>query len=379
MKIKKHLTLLASAIASVAAFGLTSGTAFAAGQNCTWTGSGSDDNWSTTANWTSCGGTAPANGDNLIFPGAASRQTNTNDLSGRTFANISFTGTAVSGFILGGNAFTLTGGVTDNSTGASATNRISTDITFSGDQSISGSHTTTSVPAFTLSTSLAPKTATISSGTLTITGLPSVTINDALSGSGNLVIDGPISVGFTQAASGFTGSTTIKNGALASNANDASFTALGTGAITVGAGSTLSLISSQTSVSLPNAFTLSGSGVGNVGALSFGLGTCPGGVCSSTAEAKLAGSLTLAGNTSVSAAGSRFVVAGAYAPNGFTLTALANTTLVLPSSATAAPKAPNTGFAAIQSNPLVTLAVTAASAIALAAVGLRFRKASARR
>jgi len=378
MKMRKNLMLLAGAVASVAAFGLTSSTVFAAGQTCSWTGSGSDDNWSTIANWSGCGGAAPTNGDNLVFPGASSRQTNNNDLSGRTFATISFTGTGSTGYTIAGNAFTLTGGITDNSTGSSANNRLNSDIAFSGNQTITGTHTTSGAPPIIFGSTLAPKTLTLSSDTVTITNLSAVNFNSALSGSGNLVIDGSVAAGFNSAASGFTGSTTFKNGAFASNSTDASITALGTGPITIGSGSTLSLVSSQTSISLPNAFTLSGNGVGNVGALSVALGTCPGGVCAASAEVKLTGSLTLTGNTSVSAAGSRFVVAGAYTPNGFTLTALANTTLVLPST-TAAPKAPNTGFAAVQSNPLVTLTVAAGSALALVLVSLRLRKATARR
>jgi hypothetical protein len=376
MKIRKNLMLLASAVASVAAFGLTSGTAFAAGQNCTWTGSGSDDNWSTTANWSGCGGAAPANGDNLVFPGTASRKLNVNNLSGRTFANITFSGTT-SGFNLSGNAFTLTGGITDNGTATNSGNSIYNDITFSGDQSIGGTHSTSGGVTLVLGDNSAPGTTTLSSGTLTVTGSPSVTFNSALSGSGNLIFESTGGGGLTHAASGFSGNTTLRNNTFVSTTDD-SVSALGTGHITVESGSTLSMISNQSSVTLPNAFTLAGNGIGNVGALSVALGSCPGGTCSSSAEVKLAGSLTLTGNTSVSAAGSRFVVAGTYTPNGFTLTALTNSTLVLPST-TPAPKAPNTGFAAVQSNPLVTLAVTAGSALALVLVALRFRKTAARR
>ena len=41
-----------------------------------WTGAGTDDNWSTGANW---GGTAPVSGEPLLF-GLSARQANINDL-----------------------------------------------------------------------------------------------------------------------------------------------------------------------------------------------------------------------------------------------------------------------------------------------------------
>ncbi|HXI71387.1 MAG TPA: hypothetical protein VNN22_13605, partial [Verrucomicrobiae bacterium] len=43
----------------------------------TWSGAGADGNWSTAANW---GGTAPVNGDLLVFSGTT-RPNNTNDIA----------------------------------------------------------------------------------------------------------------------------------------------------------------------------------------------------------------------------------------------------------------------------------------------------------
>jgi len=379
MKIKKHLSLLSGALLTFAVMSLASGTAFAAGQNCTWTGLGADANFSTTGNWSGCGGTAPGNGDNLIFPGSAARQTNNNDLSGRTFANILFNGTVASGYNISGNAFTLTGGITDNSSG-NAGNTIDTSITMTGDQTITGTHSSTGGVNLIIGNTLSARTLTLSSGTLTITGSPSVDIDSALAGSGNIVLTNA-AVGFTRAASGFTGSTTITGTSFVTIFED-TLTALGSGHITVGSGSTLSLVSNQNAVTMPNAFTLSGTGfgTGTLGAISAGLGSCPGGTCSSSAQLTLSGSVALAANSSVSASGSRIVLSGAYTPNGFTLTAINNTTLVLPTAAaTTTPKAPNTGLGAIQSNPLVTLAATTFGAVVLGAIAFRFRKSPAKR
>ncbi|HMJ66431.1 MAG TPA: hypothetical protein VK615_13880, partial [Candidatus Binatia bacterium] len=62
-----------------------------------WTGLGANANWSTSGNWSPTG--APANGDDLVFPGGAARPVNTNDLVGRGFESISFNG-ASGGYFL---------------------------------------------------------------------------------------------------------------------------------------------------------------------------------------------------------------------------------------------------------------------------------------
>ena len=74
----------------------------------TWTGGGSDDNWSTAANW---GGVVPTTGDSLIFNGTT-RQANINDLSGLIVPAIAFN---TSGFSLGGNPVSVSGSVSNRS------------------------------------------------------------------------------------------------------------------------------------------------------------------------------------------------------------------------------------------------------------------------
>ncbi len=79
----------------------------------TWTGGGSDSNWSTPANW---GGTAPVAGDTLFF-GGTSRLTATNDFpEGTAFAGITFNSDA-GAFAISGNRIALNGDITslDNS------------------------------------------------------------------------------------------------------------------------------------------------------------------------------------------------------------------------------------------------------------------------
>ncbi|MEP7158805.1 MAG: S8 family serine peptidase, partial [Chloroflexota bacterium] len=75
---------------------------YEAASTATWTGGGSDNNWTTAANW---GGTAPVAGDDLVFPGGAARLTNTNDFTaGTSFNSITLSGT---GYTLSGNSVAL--------------------------------------------------------------------------------------------------------------------------------------------------------------------------------------------------------------------------------------------------------------------------------
>src|SRR5690242_5889745 len=53
-------------------------------------GSGANNNWSDLNNWTTIG--VPASGDILIFPGTASRLTNTNDIPNLVLNQIRFIG-----------------------------------------------------------------------------------------------------------------------------------------------------------------------------------------------------------------------------------------------------------------------------------------------
>lgn len=97
----RHLALLAGAA-------LAFTTAHA--QIRTWTGGGTDDYWSTGANW---GGTAPGvTGGTLVFAGSTRLtpdNTNVTSVNGITFA------AGADSFTLGGDGFTLAGDITNNS------------------------------------------------------------------------------------------------------------------------------------------------------------------------------------------------------------------------------------------------------------------------
>ncbi len=84
----------------------------------TWSGGGSDANWSTAANW---GGTAPVAGSDLVFASSTGLNT-TNDLTaGTQFGNLTFNAGAGS-FALNGNSVNLGGVITNNSTNTQTIN-----------------------------------------------------------------------------------------------------------------------------------------------------------------------------------------------------------------------------------------------------------------
>jgi uncharacterized repeat protein (TIGR01451 family) len=97
---------------------------------CTWTGASANANWNQAGNWSGC--SVPATGDDLVFPAGAARLTNTNNFAA-TFAlrSITFTG-AAGGYILQGNAISLTAGIASANT--SGTNRLSLTVHLANSQ-----------------------------------------------------------------------------------------------------------------------------------------------------------------------------------------------------------------------------------------------------
>ena len=97
----------------------------------TWTGGGSDNNWTNAANW---GGTAPVAGDSLVFPAGGARLTNTNNFpAGTQFLLIGISG---SGYVLGGNSVALSAGLV--TTHVSGTVTVNLAISGTGSVVVSG-------------------------------------------------------------------------------------------------------------------------------------------------------------------------------------------------------------------------------------------------
>ncbi|HVS58128.1 MAG TPA: hypothetical protein VHD60_00090 [Candidatus Saccharimonadales bacterium] len=227
MKIRRLLHISTSLVVGVYSLMFVNlGTAFAAGNNCTWTGGGDGATFSDSANWSSCGSTVPQNGDSLVFPISAlgtDYATLNNDLSGLSVNNITFSGANTwpnggstgdfFGLNIGGDALTITGNIsnTTTSTDSTLTNplRFDNSLTFAGNPTLAAGH-----------------------GGLMFTG--------AIAGSGNITTTGDDtlyggSVSFSGTGSTFSGTIDATSGVLSA----ATSSSVGTASLTVGDGASL--------------------------------------------------------------------------------------------------------------------------------------------
>jgi autotransporter-associated beta strand protein len=196
---------------------------------CVWTGSGTNNNWSSAGNWTSCGGVAPQNGDSLSFPNAAARAINFNDLTGLSVASINVAGMGAGGqaWSITGNALTLNGsmgiGAPPDASGNGLLFRVpialATNLTV-----LNASLAPTTAPAVFGDFALNARklTLTAAAGPMTIAGV--------ISGDGAVIKDGPESV--TLIANTYTGYTSVAAGTL----NITTSTALGAASEVAAAG-----------------------------------------------------------------------------------------------------------------------------------------------
>lgn len=129
----RFVTRFASMVAIALIIGAVLGVRSARAATSTWTGVGSNTNFSTAENWD----IAPAldGSDELVFPTSATgSHSPNNDLTNKSFVSVTFSGdTTGTNYVLSGNSFTLTGGITSN---GSAVNKITAPIVFTGDQTI---------------------------------------------------------------------------------------------------------------------------------------------------------------------------------------------------------------------------------------------------
>jgi hypothetical protein len=104
---KKLVQMVAVFVLTIAPLLLINGSATAATDTCTWTGSGADAFWTTAANWNCSvdGVAAPEDGDSLVFPSGAARLNNSNDFAALIVDSITIDG---DGYTLSGNNVTVT-------------------------------------------------------------------------------------------------------------------------------------------------------------------------------------------------------------------------------------------------------------------------------
>ena len=147
------------------------------GLTYTWTGAGSDGNWSTAANW--AGNLVPTPGSDLVFPAGSSAKNSVNDLAGGTlYHSVTI---ADSGFAISGNAIQVSHGIAY--TAASGSSDFDLNVSMPSTQSVS----------------------VVSGGTLALHGAFSGTAGIDKIGAGALVIA-------NSANNTYTGVTTVVDG-----------------------------------------------------------------------------------------------------------------------------------------------------------------------
>jgi len=249
MKTNKLIGLSSAFITSLTAlFFVAAPHAFAATR--TWTGSGSDNNFTTAANW---GGTAPVDGDDLIFPANVTKLTANNDNTvGTSFNSITFNGTATqaSNYTISGNAFLVVAGITNSMTGSFLKSQ-----TISANTILGGSQSFTAASSASLTFTAALNLSTFN---LNFVADAFSQITGVISGSGTLTKSGSSSLGLSGDNGSYPGAIVVSTGGLdIYNANSLGSPVAGT---TVASGANLFVDYASTDVSLAEPLTLSGDG-----------------------------------------------------------------------------------------------------------------------
>lgn len=274
----------------------------------TWDGTTSG-NWGTSANWTPAG--VPVDGDDLIFPAGAANLNNTNNITDLRVASIQFNG-AAGGYILNGNAITISNGVVAAHTVGD------NDLSFAAiTNATSQTYTVDSGGTLDVNANLV----LIGGFTLTVNNDFTTRFDGAISGTGNLSKSsagtGTMVFGGT-AANTYAGTTTV-NGAILQLSKTAGVVSV-PGDLTIGASDTVRL-TTDNQIANGSDVTISSSGLldlnGNVdtiGTVSMSGATIDTGVGgdiatgnitvnASASVSTISGTYTLAGNRTFTVAG----------------------------------------------------------------------------
>ena len=313
----------------------------AAGQTCTWTGSGSDSKFSTAANWSNCNSDVPQTGDTIAFnvSSLSNDTTLTNDISGLSVGGITFSGTNANwkNYIISGQLLTVTGDITNTATdGGSPADPvqsvISTPLVLGADVTVSevaingavttGGHTLTLSTAFTCGLSM----------------------SGAISGAGAVVVSTPSTAGVNISGdnSSFTGSFTANSG---SRVGFSSVASVGQASGLTATNATVSIGLQQANRTLSTPLNLSGTL--DVNRYNGGVAGCVGGsggaVDPTAYTLTLSGGLTLNGNLGYYGHFANTTVQNPYTAAGYTSSVKDGSTgtLTLPSGLLDIPVATN--------------------------------------
>src|SRR5579883_1544427 len=161
----------------------------------TWTGGGTNGNWSNGANWS---GGVPTNGSSLVFPANVTQLNAVNDLpAGTTFSSIEIDG---AGYTFSGSAIILSQGITTKYTSGVSTDAIDMQL----------------------------------GGAVTVGAGGELDLNGALTGAAGLTLSGGGTLGLGGSASNTYAGTTAVNGASTLTLNKAGGAIAVPGDLTIG-------------------------------------------------------------------------------------------------------------------------------------------------
>jgi hypothetical protein len=303
----------------------------------TWTGAGSNSNWSTASNWSNG---VPATNYSLIFnlaPNTSSGElTSNNDLTGLTLNSLTFEGGTPNAhgdeeISLTGNPISLSNGIIDT-TQADVGSSITFGVSLTSNQTFNLNGNLGFDPAS--SSNLASTDLNLGSNTLTITGSNGISFN-YLSGAGTLIVNptnGDTAViGVGQPSPNFTGSVKVEAGLFAVTYGNS----LGTATINVSNGATLRIVTSSSSSPLANNINLAGKGNADSSGNYFGAINIVG----SSQSVTLSGKITLTSNTQLGIyddtsnnpgdGSGTYTLTQAPTLNGYTLSGLTSSTKVV--------------------------------------------------
>jgi len=290
----------------------------------TWTGSGDGTSFSDGANWST--GSAPVNGDALTFShtGVTQQRVLDNDISALSVVGITFSGVASDyySYTLQGNPLTVSGAITDTSTGAEAeyvTPVIQNNLVLNGNTTVNGVNIGTS-----------GTTLNLSGFSLGVSGDKGCgnTLYSNLSGSGALNITGD-GINVRGANASYTGPIAVTGYALFAST---AFGATSAGTAVSGAGKLAVVHTSDATIAEP--LTLGGSGTFASHQNWFG---CAGG-SGQAVKLTATGGVTLTSNFQY-AGENNFVINEPYTSNGHSFTVKGGVvgTLTTPQGAVEAP------------------------------------------
>jgi len=350
---------------------------------CTWTGDGTNNNFSNQYNWSGCNDNSPQpeDNDNLIFSSISKTIILNNDISNLQLNSILFSGPYSGNLTIEGSSFNLSNGIVDSSSGINLANEINTKINLTNSQTFDISSSNDYLTLNTINLD-------IYSLTLNANSNNGFSINGGLTGSGNLTVDGVGNLlNMTSPSPNFDGSTFINNGVLVQIA-DPSLDSLGDGLITINNGGALEIESPNSTATFNNPLNINGLGdpdIGAYGAVISCLGNLDGCTTSNNTTLYLTGKITSGDSEVVN--GDHKVIGYAYIANfmiyncglinDLTAAPESNTNVEFTCPIVTSPvstnnkiiNSPNTGFGVSTNNPIKTIITFILLSICILVVG----------